>query len=100
MSEEQGGGGGAGAGDLGGGADTSGGAAAPEWLAGLPDELKADAGLAKIQYGVYTLGVAIMTPSLYVMLTGSPAMEPLVATGSLIAFAGVLLFAVILFKGE
>lgn len=48
MSDDNiGGGGGAAAGDLGGGADTGGGAAAPDWLAGLPDELKGDAGLAR-----------------------------------------------------
>jgi hypothetical protein len=56
--------------------------------------------LARIQYGAYTGGVVIMTPSLYFMLQGNPALEPLVAAGSLIAFAGVLLFAFLVFSGE
>jgi hypothetical protein len=34
------------------------------------------------------------------MLTGYPEMEPVVAIASLITFAGVLLFAVIIFGGE
>ena len=61
---------------------------------------KGQSRLAKIQYGAYTGGVVIMTPSLYFMLQGNPALEPLVAAGSLIAFAGVLLFAFLVFAGE
>lgn len=61
---------------------------------------KAETRLALIQYGVYTLGVVIMTPSLYFMLRGNPAMEPLVAVASLIGFAGVLLFAFIVFSRQ
>lgn len=61
---------------------------------------KAQSRLAMIQYGVYAAGVVVMTPSLYFMLQGNPALEPLVAAGSLIAFAGVLLFAFIVFSGE
>jgi len=61
---------------------------------------KAETRLAMIQYGVYTLGVLIMIPSLYFLLLGNPAIEPLVALGSLITFAGVILFAFILFTGE
>lgn len=56
--------------------------------------------LAMIQYGIYTAGVVIMTPSLYFLLQGNPALEPLVAAGSLIAFVGVLLFAFMIFSGE
>lgn len=56
--------------------------------------------LAMIQYGAYTGGVVIMTLSLYFMLQGNSALEPLVAAGSLIAFAGVLLFAFLVFSGE
>lgn len=53
--------------------------------------------LAFVQFGVYTAGVLVMTPALYLLLRGNPAMEPIVATGSLIAFAGVALFAFIVF---
>lgn len=61
---------------------------------------KAERRIAMIQYVVYTAGVALMVPALYLMLTGNPAMEPVVAVASLITFAGVLLFAVIIFSGE
>jgi hypothetical protein len=60
---------------------------------------KAQSRLAKIQYGVYTTGVVVMTPSLYFMLLGNPAFEPLVAVSSLVGFAGVLLFAFLVFSG-
>lgn len=56
--------------------------------------------LARIQYGVYTLGVVVMMPSLYFMLMGNPALEPLVAVSSLVVFAGVLLFAVVIFSSK
>ena len=61
---------------------------------------KAERRIAMIQYVVYTAGVALMVPALYLMLTGNPAMEPVVAIASLITFAGVLLFAVIIFSSE
>jgi hypothetical protein len=61
---------------------------------------KAARRLAMIQYAVYTFGVAVLVPSLYLMLSGNAAMEPIVAVSSLIAFAGVLLFAVIIFSRE
>ena len=61
---------------------------------------KADGRLAMIQYGVYTAGVVIMVPALYFMLAGNPNLEPIVAVGSLITFAGVILFAVVVFSGE
>lgn len=61
---------------------------------------KAERRLAMIQYCVYTAGVALMVPSLYLMLTGMPEMEPVVGVASLITFAGVLLFAVIIFSGS
>lgn len=54
---------------------------------------KAAGRLPMIQYIVYTLGVILMTVSLYLLLQGNTAIEPLVAAGSLITFAGVLLFA-------
>lgn len=59
---------------------------------------KAERRIAVIQYYVYTLGVAIMVPALYMMLEGNMAMEPLVAVSSLIVFAGVLLFAFVIFS--
>lgn len=61
---------------------------------------KARKRMALIQYGVYTLGVVVMTPALYFMLRGNPSLEPLVAISSLIAFAGVILFAVVVFSKE
>lgn len=53
-----------------------------------------------VQYAVYTFGVTVLIPSLYLMLSGNAAMEPIVAASSLIAFAGVLLFAVIIFSSS
>lgn len=53
--------------------------------------------LAMIQFGVYTLGVVIMVPSLYLLLQGNIAAEPFVAISSLIAFLGVAIFAFIVF---
>jgi len=61
---------------------------------------KARSRLARIQYGVYTLGVVVMMPSLYFMLMGNPALEPLVAISSLVVFAGVLFFAVVIFSSK
>ena len=58
---------------------------------------KATGLLPRLQYAVYVLGVLVMGGSLYLMLDGNAAMTPVVATSSLIAFAGVLLFAVIIF---
>ena len=54
---------------------------------------KAAGRLPMIQYVVYVVGVALMGVSLYLLLAGNTAMEPVVAVASLITFAGVLLFA-------
>ena len=54
---------------------------------------KAAGRLPMIQYVVYTLGVVLMGGSLYLLLAGNTAMTPVVAAASLITFAGVLLFA-------
>ncbi len=54
---------------------------------------KAAARLAMIHYAVYTVGVVIMIVGLYFLLLGNVAFEPLVAGGSLVTFAGVLIFA-------
>jgi cbb3-type cytochrome oxidase subunit 1 len=59
---------------------------------------KAQSKLAMIHFWVYTLGVAAMVPSLYMFLKGFAAMEPLVAITSLVTFAGVIVFAVVVFK--
>lgn len=56
--------------------------------------------LAKVQYYVYTGGVIVMTPALYLLLTGNPALEPVVAVSSLAVFAGVLMFAAIIFRAR
>lgn len=53
--------------------------------------------LAMVQFGVYMLGIVVMIPALYLLLQGNPGAEPFVAAGSMIVFAGVLLFAVIVF---
>jgi hypothetical protein len=53
--------------------------------------------LPMIQYGVYTVGVIVMAVSLYLLLSGNVAMEPVVAAGSIITFVGVLLFAAVVF---
>src|SRR6187200_2119115 len=52
---------------------------------------KAQQRIAMIHYGVYTFGVVLLTPALYFMLRGNPALEPIVAAGSLIVAAGVLI---------
>ncbi len=61
---------------------------------------KASTRLATLQYGVFTLGIVVMVPSLYLLLQGYAAFEPLVAVSSLIAFLGVLLFAVVVFAKD
>jgi hypothetical protein len=59
---------------------------------------KAESRLAMIHFWVYTLGVAALVPSLYLLLKGFAAIEPLVAFTSLVIFAGVIVFAVIVFR--
>ena len=54
--------------------------------------------MAKAQYFVYTGGVIVMTPALYLLLTGNPSMEPIVAVSSLVVFVGVLMFAAIILR--
>jgi len=61
---------------------------------------KAEKRLAIIQYYVYTVGLVLLVPSLYLMLQGNVAVEPIVGISSFIVFAGVLLFAFIVFSGE
>lgn len=61
---------------------------------------KAERRIATLQYGVYTFGVALMVPALYLMLSGNAALEPVVGIASLITFAGVLMFAYIIFSSS
>jgi hypothetical protein len=58
---------------------------------------KAEGLLPRLQYGIYVLGVIVMGISLFLLLSGNAAVEPIVAVSSLVTFAGVLLFAVIIF---
>lgn len=59
---------------------------------------KAESKLATIHYWVYSVGVTALVPSLYLLLQGFVAVEPLVALSSLVIFAGVLVFAVVVFR--
>jgi cbb3-type cytochrome oxidase subunit 1 len=61
---------------------------------------KAARRIAMIHYWLYTVGLVIMLPALYVMLQGNPALEPFVAGGSLIVAAAVLVFAFVVFSPE
>lgn len=58
----------------------------------------ADTRFAKVQYYVYTGGVLVMMPALYLLLTGNPSLEPVVAVSSLVVFVGILMFAAIIFR--
>jgi hypothetical protein len=62
---------------------------------------KAQRRIAMVHYAVYTVGLLIMMPALYLMLrAGNEALEPIVAVGSLIVALGVLIFAVVIFSAE
>ncbi|MBZ9739636.1 MULTISPECIES: cbb3-type cytochrome c oxidase subunit I [unclassified Mesorhizobium] len=63
--------------------------------------VKAARRIAMIHYGLYTLGIVIMLPALYLMLQGGRTeFEPIVAGGSLIVAAAVLVFAVVVFSAQ
>jgi len=49
---------------------------------------------------VYVLGMIVMFPALYLKYTGYPEVEPLLAAGSMIVGAGILIFAYVLFSGD
>ncbi|PXA99234.1 hypothetical protein DMC47_04370 [Nostoc sp. 3335mG] len=53
--------------------------------------------LPKVHFWVYTVGVAIMSVSLYLLLKGTAGMEAPVAVGSLLVAAGVLIGAFVFF---
>jgi hypothetical protein len=61
---------------------------------------KAQRRMALIHYGVYTVGAATMGLALYLMLSGNPSFEPVVAVSSLVVFTGVILFAVVVFAKD
>jgi len=58
---------------------------------------KAEKRTAMAHYWVYTVGVVILTASLYGLLLGNTVLETGVAVGALIVFAGVLIFAWVIF---
>ena len=61
---------------------------------------KAHKRLAMVHYAIYTFGLVIMLPPLYFMELGNPQLEPLLGIASLITFAGVVVFAVVIFSKE
>jgi len=62
---------------------------------------KAARRIAMIHFGLYTLGLVVMLPALYLMLAkGNTAIEPVVATGSMIVAAAVLVFGFVVFSPE
>ncbi|KAA3447386.1 hypothetical protein C7I87_27805 [Mesorhizobium sp. SARCC-RB16n] len=62
---------------------------------------KAARRIAMIHYGMYTVGIVVMLPALYLMLqSGRADLEPIVAGGSLIVAAAVLVFAFVVFSTE
>jgi hypothetical protein len=58
---------------------------------------KAEGVLPRVHFWVYTVGVVIMSGALYMLLKGNTGMEPLVAGGSLLVAAGVLVGAYVIF---
>ncbi|MGV8831951.1 MAG: hypothetical protein ACOH2N_08255 [Devosia sp.] len=54
---------------------------------------KAAGRLPMIQFVIYTAGVVVMGISLYLLLKGNAAAEPIVAASSMVTFLGVLIFA-------
>lgn len=60
---------------------------------------KAASRVARIQFWVYVPSIAVLSATLYLFYLGSRALEPVLAIGSLVAFAGALLFAYIVFAG-
>jgi uncharacterized membrane protein len=58
---------------------------------------KAETRFAHLQYLIYTVGITVLTPSLYVLYIGYEAAEPLAAVSSLVVFVGVLMFAAVVY---
>ncbi|WP_011580916.1 MULTISPECIES: hypothetical protein [Chelativorans] len=61
---------------------------------------KAQGRLAMLQYWVYTAGVVVIVPSLYMLYLGYAFFEPLTAIASLVILLGVVLFAVVIYAKE
>jgi peptidoglycan/LPS O-acetylase OafA/YrhL len=61
---------------------------------------KAEWRLAFLHFIVYTVGMVIMLPALYLKYTGHPEFEPLLAGGSMITGLGILVFAYVLFSAD
>ena len=59
---------------------------------------KAERRAAQLHYFAYTIAVAIMVPSLYLLLKGYAGAEPFVAFSSLMLAGAVLVFAFIMFS--
>jgi cbb3-type cytochrome oxidase subunit 1 len=49
--------------------------------------------LATIHFWMHTVGIVVLTVSLYIVLAGSPGVEPVTAASSILFFLGMLLFA-------
>ncbi len=61
---------------------------------------KAVGKLPMAHFLVYVLGMVVMFPALYLKYTGFPEFEPILAAGSMIVGAGVLIFSVVLFSAD
>jgi hypothetical protein len=59
---------------------------------------KAETRLAAVHFWVYAASIVVMSPSLYLLYLGNPAVEPLLAISSLTAFAAVAVFAFVVFS--
>ena len=58
---------------------------------------KAEGWLPWTQCILYSVGLVVMLPALYMMLTGTSGFEPAVAAGSMAVAAAVVLFAAVVF---
>lgn len=56
--------------------------------------------LALAQVGVWALGGAVMTSGVALIYGAGPQYEPIAAIGSLVVFAGLLMFAYLVFRPE
>ncbi|QND55070.1 hypothetical protein HB779_24745 (plasmid) [Phyllobacterium sp. 628] len=62
--------------------------------------VKAGSRLAMAHFAVYTIGVIVMIPALYLLYLGNTAMDALVGVGSFIILGGVLLFTAVVFSKD
>ena len=58
---------------------------------------KAEGWLPWTQCILFSIGLVVMLPALYLMLTGTPGFEPAVGMGSMAVATGVVLFAAVVF---